>query len=251
MAFVRTLGAIRLRMGRSPSRANMIARERYEEALRRLHAQQRTFACTCSRAQLEDELRYPGTCRDTFSCAQATPAAIRLRVEPGHVLFTDRIQGTLSPERGRTPSATSFCKRRDRIYAYVLAVSDDDAAQGVTHIVRGADLLDNTPRQIYLQRLVGTGRAQLRACAGSHGSRRRQAREVAPQRAPGRGFARCRSCCRLFTAGLGAAAGAGLGHNLRLHGVGGSRIGTSAGCPRRLDLRCKRLIILRKNADLP
>jgi len=46
-------------------------------------------------------------------------------------------------------------RRRDRIFAYVLAVVVDDAAQGITHIVRGADLLDNTPRQIYLQRILG------------------------------------------------------------------------------------------------
>jgi glutamyl-Q tRNA(Asp) synthetase len=126
--------------------------ERYEEALLALHAQQRTFSCSCSRAQLEDELRYPGTCRTRR--LQATPAAIRLRVEPGQVLFTDRIQGTY---RQNVADAVGdfILKRRDQIYAYVLAVTVDDAAQGVTHIVRGADLLDNTPRQIYLQRLLG------------------------------------------------------------------------------------------------
>jgi glutamyl-Q tRNA(Asp) synthetase len=127
--------------------------ERYEEALLALHAQERTFACACSRAQLEDELRYPGTCR-TRQLKQGTAAAIRLRVEPGHVLFTDRIQGTY---RQHVADAVGdfILKRRDQIYAYVLAVTVDDAAQGVTHIVRGADLLDNTPRQIYLQRLLG------------------------------------------------------------------------------------------------
>jgi glutamyl-Q tRNA(Asp) synthetase len=127
--------------------------EHYEEALRVLGAQQRLFACSCSRAQLEDELRYPGTCR-TRLLEQGTSAAIRLRVEPGFVLFTDRIQGTY---RQNVADAVGdfILKRRDQIYAYVLAVTVDDAAQGVTHIVRGADLLDNTPRQIYLQRLLG------------------------------------------------------------------------------------------------
>jgi glutamyl-Q tRNA(Asp) synthetase len=127
--------------------------QRYEEALLALQAQQRTFACSCSRAQLEDELRYPGTCR-TRQLTQDTPAGIRLRVEPEQVLFTDRIQGTY---RQNVADAVGdfILKRRDRIYAYVLAVTVDDAAQGVTHIVRGADLLDNTPRQIYLQRLLG------------------------------------------------------------------------------------------------
>jgi glutamyl-Q tRNA(Asp) synthetase len=127
--------------------------ERYEAALSALRAQQRTFACTCSRAQLEDELRYPGTC-STRQLSPDAPAAIRLRVEAGHVLFTDRIQGTY---RQNVAEAVGdfILKRRDQIYAYVLAVTVDDAAQGITHIVRGADLLDNTPRQIYLQRLLG------------------------------------------------------------------------------------------------
>jgi glutamyl-Q tRNA(Asp) synthetase len=127
--------------------------ERYEEALVGLRAQQRLFACTCSRAQLEDELRYPGTCR-TRQFEHGTPAAIRVRVEAGQVLFADRIQGTY---RQNVADAVGdfILKRRDQIYAYVLAVTVDDGAQGVTHIVRGADLLDNTPRQIYLQRLLG------------------------------------------------------------------------------------------------
>jgi glutamyl-Q tRNA(Asp) synthetase len=126
---------------------------RYEKALAVLHGQQRTFACSCSRAQLEDDLRYPGTCR-TRQLEQGTPAAIRLRVEAGQVLFTDRIQGTY--RQNVADSVGDFIlQRRDQIYAYVLAVTVDDAAQGVTHIVRGADLLDNTPRQIYLQRLLG------------------------------------------------------------------------------------------------
>jgi glutamyl-Q tRNA(Asp) synthetase len=127
--------------------------EHYEAALVALHAQQRTFGCTCSRAQLEDDLRYPGTCR-TRHLEKGTAAAIRLRVEPGHVQFTDRIQGTY---RQNVADAVGdfILKRRDQIHAYVLAVTVDDAAQSITHIVRGADLLDNTPRQIYLQRLLG------------------------------------------------------------------------------------------------
>jgi glutamyl-Q tRNA(Asp) synthetase len=126
---------------------------RYEDALNALRGEHRTFACSCSRAQLADELRYPGTCR-TRQLEPGTPAAIRLRVDAGQVLFTDRIQGTY---RQNVAEAVGdfILRRRDQIYAYVLAVTVDDAAQGVTHIVRGADLLDNTPRQIYLQRLLG------------------------------------------------------------------------------------------------
>ncbi len=83
-----------------------------------------------------------------------TPAAITPAGRAGHVQFTDRIQGTY---RQNVADAVGdfILKRRDQIFAYVLAVIVDDAAQGVTHIVRGADLLDNTPRQIYLQRLLG------------------------------------------------------------------------------------------------
>ncbi len=128
-------------------------REHYQAALRRLHAQHLTFACSCSRAQLEDELRYPGTCRER-SPVPPLPAASRLRVEPGFIRFTDRIQGSYRQDVAGAVGDI-ILQRRDRIFAYVLAVVIDDAAQGVTHIVRGADLLDNTPRQIYLQRLLG------------------------------------------------------------------------------------------------
>jgi glutamyl-Q tRNA(Asp) synthetase len=127
--------------------------EIYAAALQRLEAEQRTFSCICSRAQLEDELRYPGTCRDR-PAAEAVPAAIRLRVDPREIEFTDCIQGT---HRQEVAGAVGdiILKRRDQIIAYVLAVVVDDAAQGISHVVRGADLLDNTPRQIYLQQLLG------------------------------------------------------------------------------------------------
>jgi len=128
--------------------------ERYEEALQHLSSQNRTFACSCSRAQLEDELRYPGTCRSR-PVPDGMHAAIRARVDPGHIFFTDRIQGTYRQDVAAAVGDI-ILKRRDHIYAYVLAVTVDDAAQRVTHIVRGADLLDNTPRQIYLQRLLGS-----------------------------------------------------------------------------------------------
>jgi glutamyl-Q tRNA(Asp) synthetase len=124
----------------------------YAAALHVLKARQLTFECICSRLQLEDELRYPGTCRDRPP--DNVLSATRLKIESGHVEFSDRIQGVF---RQDVASAVGdiILKRRDRIFAYVLAVVVDDAAQGVTHIVRGADLLDNTPRQIVLQRLLG------------------------------------------------------------------------------------------------
>jgi len=125
----------------------------YESALASLNSRRLTFPCGCSRLRLEDEDRYPGTCR-LRPPEGGLPAATRLRVEPGHIVFSDRIQGTY---RQNVSAAVGdiILKRRDRVIAYVLAVVVDDAAYGVNHVVRGADLLDNTPRQIYLQRQLG------------------------------------------------------------------------------------------------
>ena len=127
---------------------------RYEDALRGLSDRGLTFACTCSRLQLEDDLRYPGTCRNRLFPPDAA-TALRLRIDPAWVQFTDRIQGTYRQDVSASVGDV-ILKRRDRVFAYVLAVVVDDAAQGITDIVRGADLLDNTPRQIYLQRLFGS-----------------------------------------------------------------------------------------------
>ena len=127
--------------------------ERYDDALRALQLRHLTFECSCSRLQLEDETRYPGTCRLRPSAA-GVATATRLRVEPGTVQFSDRIQGTYRQEVSLAIGDV-ILRRRDRIFAYLLAVVVDDAAQGVTHVVRGADLLDNTPRQILLQGLLG------------------------------------------------------------------------------------------------
>lgn len=124
----------------------------YAEALAGLHRQKLLFPCICSRAALADDDRYPGTCRDFVE--NPADAAIRIRTTPGYIVLHDRIQGSY---RQDVAAATGdfVVRRRDKIVAYVLAVVVDDAAQGVTHVVRGADLLDNTPRQIYLQQLLG------------------------------------------------------------------------------------------------
>ncbi len=127
--------------------------EFYTSAMQSLQARGLTFECSCSRLQLEDESRYPGTCRARPS-SLGVPTATRLRVEPGSILFSDRIQGRY---RQNVADAVGdvILRRRDQVFAYLLAVVVDDAAQGVTHVVRGADLLDNTPRQIHLQRALG------------------------------------------------------------------------------------------------
>jgi glutamyl-Q tRNA(Asp) synthetase len=125
----------------------------YVEAMQSLQDRDLTFECSCSRLQLEDESRYPGTCRVRPSDSRVATAT-RLRVGQGTILFSDRIQGTYRQDVAGAVGDL-ILRRRDRIFAYLLAVVVDDAAQGVTHVVRGADLLDNTPRQIYLQRLLG------------------------------------------------------------------------------------------------
>jgi glutamyl-Q tRNA(Asp) synthetase len=127
--------------------------ERYVEAMQSLQDRNLTFECSCSRLQLEDESRYPGTCRLRPSNSRVATAT-RLRIEEGSILFRDRIQGTYRQDVAGAVGDV-ILRRRDHIFAYVLAVVVDDAAQGVTHVVRGADLLDNTPRQIYLQQLLG------------------------------------------------------------------------------------------------
>ncbi len=125
----------------------------YEAALASLSEQQGIFYCTCSRTQLQGQSRYPGTCRTHHK--PLNECAIRLRVnDNSFVSFNDLILGVqhsvLDEELG-----DFVIKRRDGLYAYQLAVVVDDAWQGVTHIIRGADLLDNTARQIYLQRCLG------------------------------------------------------------------------------------------------
>ncbi|MCU1716391.1 tRNA glutamyl-Q(34) synthetase GluQRS [Pseudomonas sp. 5P_3.1_Bac2] len=111
------------------------------------------YACTCSRKQLEGTQGiYPGTCRDAQH-AEAD-AAIRLRVPELVYRFVDRVQGEFSQHLGREVG-DMVIRRRDGLYAYQLAVVMDDAWQGITDVVRGADLLDSTPRQLYLQELLG------------------------------------------------------------------------------------------------
>jgi glutamyl-Q tRNA(Asp) synthetase len=129
--------------------------ETYRAALERLSERALTFECSCSRSQLADEQRYPGHCRTRPPPPGDT--ATRLRVDPGYVQFTDRVQGAFRQDIAAVVG-DFVLQRRDRLFAYVLAVVVDDAAQQVTHVVRGADLLDNTPRQIHLQQLLGLRR---------------------------------------------------------------------------------------------
>lgn len=134
--------------------------EAYEEALRRLAALDLTYPCGCSRSQVAASGRpgaegpiYPGTCRSGLPPGRPQ-RALRLRTEGPEIRFRDQIQGPQAQMVAE--SVGDFVVRRaDGIQAYHLAVVLDDAWQGITQVVRGADLLASTPRQILLQRALG------------------------------------------------------------------------------------------------
>jgi len=110
------------------------------------------YACQCTRKMLGSNAIYPGTCRDLGLDFQHQ--AIRIKVADQDICFEDRLQGlhcsNLQHELG-----DFVLRRRDGIISYQLAVVVDDYLQGITHVVRGADLLDNTARQIWLGQLLG------------------------------------------------------------------------------------------------
>jgi glutamyl-Q tRNA(Asp) synthetase len=133
----------------------------YQAALAELERLGATYPCACTRREIGDSalagtdgsLVYPGTCRNGLLAGRAARAT-RLRVDDAVIEFDDAVQG-----RMRQPLAADVgdfvLRRADGLFAYQLAVVVDDAAQGITDVVRGADLLDSTPRQILLQRLLG------------------------------------------------------------------------------------------------
>jgi glutamyl-Q tRNA(Asp) synthetase len=146
--------------------------DRYEAALQRLVAAGLAYPCGCTRKEIADsqlrvdggglaageaaatqELVYPGTCRNGLAPGRHA-RAWRLRVAPGPVEFEDRWFGRRSQDVAR--EVGDFVLRRaDGFWAYQLAVVVDDAAQGITDVVRGADLIASTPRQLVLQRALG------------------------------------------------------------------------------------------------
>ena len=137
----------------------------YQRAVDQLHSH--VYGCACSRKELADSnaraggdgaLVYPGTCRAGLPAGRL-PRALRVRVpDTGDaadlITFHDRWLGEFR-ESLSTTVGDFILRRADGFWAYQLAVVVDDAAQGVTHVVRGADLLESTARQIYLQRLLG------------------------------------------------------------------------------------------------
>jgi glutamyl-Q tRNA(Asp) synthetase len=124
----------------------------YVEALESLRSSALTFECSCSRRDLgQSETGYPGTCRNgpTRSCGST---ATRFRVPDTRVVFWDRVQGEC--EFDLHALGDPVIRRRDGVFAYQLAVVVDDSAQGVSHIVRGADLLQSSAWQIQLQQAL-------------------------------------------------------------------------------------------------
>ena len=133
--------------------------ETYRAALARLEAQGLVYVCGCSRREIADSglgpdgaLIYPGTCRMGLAPGK-TPRATRVRVDHEMIEFEDALQGKIRQDLA-ADVGDFVLLRADGLYAYQLAVVVDDAEQGITDVVRGADLLDSTPRQIYLQRLL-------------------------------------------------------------------------------------------------
>lgn len=121
--------------------------EYYEQALEQLNNNDQIYACQCSRKQLTGFATYPQTCR--YLKLPFDQHAIRLKTSNQTICFDDLIQGHCCENLSQT-TGDFVLKRRDGIISYQLAVVVDDALQGITHVVRGADLLDNTARQIWL-----------------------------------------------------------------------------------------------------
>jgi glutamyl-Q tRNA(Asp) synthetase len=132
----------------------------YQAALNRLHYDNHIFGCACTRKEVGDSLLasdgapvYPGTCRNALPAGREA-RAWRLKVGQQRIVFTDAVQGKVEQNLA-TEVGDFVLLRADGLFAYQLAVVVDDADQGITHVVRGADLLDSTPRQIWLQQCLG------------------------------------------------------------------------------------------------
>lgn len=136
----------------------------YEHAIERLAAKGLVYACDCSRAEIAraasaphagEETVYPGTCRDADPAREMKRApAVRVRVPDAVVTYEDGAVGHVEQNLAR--AVGDFVLRRgDGVFAYQLAVVVDDGAAGITDVVRGADLVASTPRQIWLGRVLG------------------------------------------------------------------------------------------------
>ncbi|MDH4134929.1 MAG: tRNA glutamyl-Q(34) synthetase GluQRS, partial [Gammaproteobacteria bacterium] len=136
-------------------------RDAYENALDTLQRRGALYPCACTRKEIADSsVRgiegpvYPGTCRSGLPAGREA-RALRVRTDAAQIEFTDRVQGVQRSQL-EMEIGDFVVKRADGFYAYQLAVVVDDAEQGITEIVRGADLLASTARQIHLQKILGT-----------------------------------------------------------------------------------------------
>ena len=131
----------------------------YQQALETLASRQHLFYCSCSRAEIAaQQIKsnadiYPGTCREKTQ-RHDTDCAIRVKVDDRFIIFEDRYQGNIRHRIDQT-IGDFVVKRRDGLFAYQLAIVVDDARQQITDVIRGVDLIDSTPRQIFLQQLLG------------------------------------------------------------------------------------------------
>ena len=128
----------------------------YAQALDALLATGKAFICRCSRSDLAADAGIHRSCVTAIDQVRdpARPPAIRLRVDDEHIGFHDAVQGHFE-QASRDAIGDFVLRRADGLWAYQLAVVVDDAAQRISEVVRGADLLDSTPRQILLQRALG------------------------------------------------------------------------------------------------
>lgn len=128
--------------------------EQYEQAIVELQMQQALYPCTCSRSLLANSpLIYPGHCRTNPQSTDA-PHALRVKTADISTRFVDDLQGEISQNLA-SKHGDFIVKRKDGIIAYQLACVVDDQRQKVNRVVRGYDLLGSTPKQLYLQHLLG------------------------------------------------------------------------------------------------
>lgn len=125
----------------------------YQEAVDRLVDEGLAYPCACSRKDLPASGIYPGTCREGIAKGRE-PRSVRLNVGADSCEFIDKIQGLVT-ESPAGISGDFVIRRADGLFAYQLAVVIDDHFQGISQVVRGADLLDSTSRQICLQKALG------------------------------------------------------------------------------------------------
>lgn len=152
----------------------------YGEVLAELDRAGWLYACSCSRRQLRGHRVYPGWCRNG-PCLPDAPHALRFRVQDACFSRNDAIQG--HQHIHLSDCGDFVVMRRDGVFAYQLAVVVDDQAQGITHVVRGLDLLDSTPRQWALQQALGyrtPSYAHLPLVINRHGDKLSKQNRAAP-----------------------------------------------------------------------